>query len=284
MKRLALLTLLLARMSGAQCVVPITVANSPYAASASADQKINCDATGGSVTITLPVAGAGGGQAPNGRTINIKKEDTSFNCCIIAASGGQNIDDVATKSVCVFDHDMSVYSDGTAGWHQGPSYILPNLPFITLSDSSSQSLASTATGQVVTFNTEESKQYFTHSTISNTGRVTVDVPGTYLITISAILNSSTNGRTGWIWLRVNGADVPRSNTQQKINQAGTGGVIMVPFIATLARNDYFEIWWGGDNTTLFLQAVAQVPTPTPNARPAVPSIILSANLISRSAD
>lgn len=271
-----LAALLLARAGWAQCVIPITVADSPYAVAAGNDSKIDCDASGGATTVTLPSAVTAG----NGRVIIVKKADSSLNCCTLATTGGQTIDGQSSKTVCVTEHAMGVFSDG-ANWRQGPSYMLPNLPQIGLSDSSSQALASTTTGQVITFNTEESKQYMTHSTVTNTGRVTVDVAGTYMIMISALLNASTNQRTGWVWLKVNNADVPRSNTIQKIQNANAGAVIAVPFMYTFAKGDFFEIWWGGDNTTLFLQAVAAVPAPTPNSRPAVPSIIMTANLVSR---
>lgn len=274
---LSLVMLLAASMASGDCVTTITPAPTPFAPSASGDSKIDCDATAGTTNINLPTAVSAG----NGRVIVVKKEDSSYNCCDVSVTGGGLIDGVSTKSICIPNHALGFFSDA-AQWHIGPSYILPPLPVGSYSDNSNQTLASTTTGQVVTFNTNEFQQFIEHSTSVNTGRVTIDVPGTYAIMISALLNSSTNNRTGWVWLKVNGVDVPRSNTQVKIGTNGIASVIAVPFMVDLVRGDYFEIWFGGDNTSLFLQAVAAVPTPTPNSHPAVPSIIMSVNMISRS--
>jgi hypothetical protein len=74
------------------------------------DMTVGVDATAGPVTITLPMAG----RIQAGRR-DIKKIDASGNAVIIAASGGETIDGVATASITTAWHCFTAVP-GVDGW------------------------------------------------------------------------------------------------------------------------------------------------------------------------
>lgn len=145
------------------------------------------------------------------------------------------------------------------------------------SDSTTQTISSTTTAYPITFNTDEFKQDITHSTSLNTSRIQVDHEGTYLIIISAIasLASGTNQKLD-VWVRVDGTDVPRSNTITNIVSTAEQ-IVAVPFIYTFTDGQYFEMIMRGSSTNVRLLATGTQTGPT---RPACPSIILTINRIS----
>ena len=80
--------------SGTYLVVPTT------------DDDIDCDATGGGFTITLPTA-----SGNTGKTVNIKKIDSSANVCTVGTAGG-NIDGASTFPIGVQYQNMTFRSTG----------------------------------------------------------------------------------------------------------------------------------------------------------------------------
>lgn len=73
---------------------------------------INCDATGGNVTLTLPSAIT----AASGAQVGMRKTDSSANTCSFATVGGQTIN-AATTATISFQYDsITIVSDGS-GWN-----------------------------------------------------------------------------------------------------------------------------------------------------------------------
>ena len=110
-------------------------------------------------------------------------------------------------------------------------------------------------------------------------RITVAHPGVYNLQFSAQLEKTTNGVDHvYIWFKKNGTNVPRSNTNiDVIKQAGGNGrtVAAWNYIDTLAVNDYLEIVWQSDDTTMQLLAA----TATGNL-PEIPSVIATLTQVS----
>lgn len=76
-------------------------------------QTVLCDATSGTVTLTLPSA-ASAYSAGNGNIFTLKKIDASLNHCIISVTGGAtNIDGTTTHTITDQWDDLSVQSNGT---------------------------------------------------------------------------------------------------------------------------------------------------------------------------
>lgn len=70
-----------------------------------------CDATGGAITVTLPVA------AQRIKTpLWVKKIDATANAVTIAASGAETIDGAASVSFAVQYQSYTIVSDGVSKW------------------------------------------------------------------------------------------------------------------------------------------------------------------------
>lgn len=143
-------------------------------------------------------------------------------------------------------------------------------------DTTTQAAAAVYTPQAVTFNTPEISNGVAVGT--PTSRVVVPQSGLYQFTFSAQIESSNaSAKKIWIWPRVNGVDVPDSGGEVTI--AG-GGTVLVPswsWTLSMAANDYFQILFAVENTSVSLVAKAAASGADGTAafaRPAVPSMIL----------
>jgi len=154
--------------------------------------------------------------------------------------------------------------------------VTATMPYTMQSDSTTQAIASIANAQVITFNTSE---VLSGITKTSTSRFTIITAGTYLIALSAIPNLATTpgDKEMEIWLRVNAVDVPRSNTAVHLKDATQKSTLAVTFLYTFTAGQYFEIWTWGNSTNCRWLATAAGTSPT---RPAVPSIIMTANMVS----
>lgn len=155
--------------------------------------------------------------------------------------------------------------------------VTAEMPYAMASDSTTQGITSVASAQVITFNTSEVLSGITRT---STSRYTIITAGTYLITFSGIANlAATPGDKHLeMWLRVGGVDVARSNTRVQITNASTAMTLAVSFLYTFAAGQYFELWTWGDDTDCQWLATAAATGPT---RPAVPSVIMTVNMVSK---
>lgn len=88
----------------------IFIKTADYAMRAS-DEVILIDASGASVTITLPPA-----KSVRGLTIYIKKIDSSTNTMTIDGDGSETIDDQSTQVISIQYTSLTLMSDGTEFW------------------------------------------------------------------------------------------------------------------------------------------------------------------------
>ena len=108
----------------------------------------------------------------------------------------------------------------------------------------------------------------------NVNRLKFLYAGTYNIQFSAQLHANSGGGSGTtvnIWLRLNGVNVPSTDTKLDIPGAVPFQVAAWNFIQTVAANDYVEIVWLTDNTNIYIEAFGAVAP-----APAIPSVILTA--------
>ena len=111
-----------------------------------------------------------------------------------------------------------------------------------------------------------------------TSRIVIDNSGLYKFAFSLqIEGTNSSAKKLWIWPRINGVDVPNSNSE--ITIAGNNTVLVPAWSWTLSMNanDYFEIVYAVEDTGI--KITAKTATTGANgtatfARPAVPSIIL----------
>lgn len=110
-------------------------------------------------------------------------------------------------------------------------------------------------------------------------RVYVAETGVYNIQFSAQFNKSTASAADvYIWLRINGSNVPNSTTVIVMKGSGEAAVAAWNFMEVLQANSYVELAWASTDTNVELTAVAA--SAGPPAIPAIPSLILTINWIS----
>ena len=136
-------------------------------------------------------------------------------------------------------------------------------------DTTTQVAALPNTAYAVTFNTTDvtSGVYLG----SPTSRIIVDTEGIYNVIFSIQLDK-TSGGTGifWVWPRINGADVPDSNSQVRIQGNNAEQLVTVGYFFEMKANDYLELMFAVDDTSVEMTAF-----PASAFYPAIPSIILT---------
>ena len=155
------------------------------------------------------------------------------------------------------------------------------LPYGSFCDLTDQTAASTTTAYAVAFDTTELSSGVT---LSNTSHLNVTNAGIYNVQFSLQFKNTDNA--GWdvdVWLRKNGA-LNLANTNSRFHiEARKSALDPSHLIAALnifvdmAANDYVEIMWRTQNTSVSLEHYAASTTPD---RPAVPSAIATLAFVS----
>ena len=110
---------------------------------------------------------------------------------------------------------------------------------------------------------------------SNDGRLTVLHEGVYNFQWSGqFVNSGVADANAYIWLRINGVDVVGSTGEisvpSKHGSIDGHGLYGWNFVLSLAANDYIELWWSAETTSVSLAFKAAGTGPT---RPSTASIV-----------
>ena len=107
-------------------------------------------------------------------------------------------------------------------------------------------------------------------------RITFAHAGVYNIQFSAQLNSTAAGdKDVHIWFKKNGTNIVRSNTTINVaKQAGDKVVAAWNYVDTVNANDYIEIMWQANDTTMQLLAATAAGN-----LPATPSVIVTATQV-----
>ena len=151
-------------------------------------------------------------------------------------------------------------------------------PYGTFEERADITFATVNTPQIL--NLSESEYTVGMSLASN--RITVSYAGVYDLDVSALfVNTSSQIHEAYIWVRVNGTDVPHSATKFSVveRHGGVDGYmpININHPLELDANDYVEVVASVDNTGIYLENyVAQT---TPFVRPAIPALMVNLQMI-----
>lgn len=148
------------------------------------------------------------------------------------------------------------------------SHVVHN-PYGWFWDTTNQTAAAINTAYAMTFNTTGLAQDVRIGT--PTSRIVVDHLGIYNIQFSAqFVNTGGSAHRAWVWLRINGVNVPNSATVLRMQGNTTEQVAAWNFVQRLNAGDYFELMWEVSDTgvSLFADAASAV-------HPAIPSVMLS---------
>ena len=151
-------------------------------------------------------------------------------------------------------------------------------PYGTFEERADITFATANTPQVLDLS--ESEYTVGMSLASN--RITVSYAGVYDLDVSALfVNTSVQIHEAYIWVRVNGTDVPHSATKFSVVESH-GGVdgympININHPLELDANDYVEVVASVDDTGIYLENyIAQT---TPFVRPAIPALMVNLQMI-----
>jgi len=142
-------------------------------------------------------------------------------------------------------------------------------PHASYFDTTTQTNPVANTVNLFTFNSVVSDYEVTRGT--PTSKIYVANTGVYNFQFSAQLDKSGGSASAvYIWPRINGVNVPDSNTKIVIDGPNNEIVASWNFVLVMEANDYFELAWESADTDVIIPYVAAT-----NNRPAIPSIILS---------
>jgi hypothetical protein len=124
---------------------------------------------------------------------------------------------------------------------------------------------------------------FAYGMSLGSNQITVDYAGIYNVEVSGLFVNNTNAQKfAWMWIRVNGVDVPHSATKLTVpvrHDANIYGYIPVTIHHPLDLDvdDYVEIMVAVEDVGVYLNAdTAQT---TPFAAPSIPSLMVNLGMI-----
>lgn len=139
----------------------------------------------------------------------------------------------------------------------------------TFFSSATQTAAVANTAYGITFNNTDLSYGVELGT--PTSRVFVRSEGVYNIQFSAQIDNTSGGtHLVYIWLRVNGTDVPSSAGKIRIQGNDSESVAAWNWVYKFKADDYFELMWSVSDVSVILLA-----DPAAGIVPAIPSIILT---------
>ena len=153
-------------------------------------------------------------------------------------------------------------------------------PYGAWQDSTTQSAASTTVAYPITFNTVD---YENGIVLQSTSQLRATYAGLYNLQFSFQLSSLSNSTEDVdIWFRVNGTDIPKSNSMFGLAPRKTSSdpyhvIAAMNFFISLSANDYVQIMWRASNTAITIKANGTQTSPT---RPSTPSAIATMQYVS----
>jgi len=151
-------------------------------------------------------------------------------------------------------------------------------PYGSFQDLTDQNAAAANTAYAITYNTTD---FSSGISITSGSRITVKNYGFYNFQTSIqFTNTDSQAFAVSVWFRKNGTNIANSNTELTIpsKHGSTDGraVFAVNFYFELQANDYIEMIWSTESTTVSMQ---YIPTQTTPTRPATPSVIATMQYI-----
>lgn len=145
------------------------------------------------------------------------------------------------------------------------------MPYAVFSDTTNQTVVSTAGRYGVNFSNNDEVYKITHT--AGDTLFTIQEAGVYFIMISAIFDITAGvNNHALMWLYVDGVDIPRSNTRLEIPAANIEMVSAVSFIYSFRAGQTFSVMYGADDTDVRLKYTPATTTPV---APISPSVIMT---------
>lgn len=156
-------------------------------------------------------------------------------------------------------------------------------PHAMLISDQDQASAGTTVANTITYNQPVITQAVE---VRNGGEIWFNSAGQYLVTFTLQVSNRDNAEHLFeVWAAYNGTNYPLSNTRFDVparkssDQWGhVAPAVTGIFTVTDPDADYLSIKWWSDSTLVFLEHYAEGTSPT---RPAIPSVILTVNFVSR---
>lgn len=156
-------------------------------------------------------------------------------------------------------------------------------PHAMLMSTQDQASAGITSENIITYNTPVIEQGIE---VRNGSEIWFDAPGQYLVTFS--LQFTNRGNTAQeieVWAKQDGVNFPLSNTRFDIPARKSSSVwshtvatVTGIFTVTDPSATYLRLAWWSDGADVFLEYYPEGTNPT---RPAIPSVIVTVNLVSR---
>lgn len=152
----------------------------------------------------------------------------------------------------------------------GQSLLMPHGSYFSTQD---QTIAAINTPYPVTLNNVESEYKVM---IQDGSKIVVPYDGTYNFEFSAqVIKTSASSGEAYFWARINGVDVPNSNTKVEVSGSNAESVAAWNFMLSMNAGDFFQLVWAADSTAMLLDYVA-----SPGVGPAIPSVIMTVDMVS----
>lgn len=154
------------------------------------------------------------------------------------------------------------------------------LPYGAWQDSTTQSATDITAAYPITFDTVD---YESGITLVSSSRLTATYAGLYNLQFSFQLSNLANSTEDVdVWFRVNGTDVPKSNSvfglaPRKGPSDPYHIIASMNFFVSLAATNYVQIMWRSSSTDVTIVAKAAQTSPT---RPTTPSTIATMQYVS----
>jgi len=154
------------------------------------------------------------------------------------------------------------------------------LPYGAFQDSTDQVAASTTVAYPITFDTTD---FSNGVTVVSNSRITVASAGIWNLQFSIQLTNTTNAAQDVdVWFRVNGTNVPASNSRFGLAPRKSPSdpfhlIMALNYFVSLNATDYVEIVWRTTDTGVYIEHYPVSASPT---RPAIPSAIATLSFVS----
>jgi hypothetical protein len=121
-------------------------------------------------------------------------------------------------------------------------------------------------------NTYEAANIQIYGGAGTSSRIQINSTGVYNIQFSFQMNlsSGTQPAVADFWFRINGADIPWSNSKQTIQGKDNQHILALNFVSSFNSGQYFEIMMNSPDSNFTLEGTGATTGPT---RPGTPSVI-----------
>jgi len=110
----------------------------------------------------------------------------------------------------------------------------------------------------------------------DTSKLVPSTSAVYNIQFSIQLNKTSGSSShAWVWIRVNGVDIPATATKVSVQGSSAAVVAAWNFVVPLVATDYVQLMWAVDNT-----GVQLVAEPATLFCPSIPSVIITMTIVS----